>query len=134
MTRFEQYVIYGLASIVAEQNGYAVEEVLLKWKDDVERLWPATAKGKQGADSDVEEIYQAYPSRDPNNGNRPTGKGQKDKATIKRLLTNGEYTKDQLLTIIRLEVKSREETGAYLRNFSTFLNNLPDFEDEELFQ
>lgn len=132
MTRFEQFVIYGLATIVAEQNGYAVEEILLKWKDDVDRIWPATAKAKQGADADVEEVYQAYPTRDPNNGNRPTGKGQKDKATIKRLITSGEYTKDQLLTLIRQEVKSRTETGAYLRNFSTLLNNLPDPEDEEL--
>lgn len=132
MTRFEQFVIYGLATIVAEQNGYAVEEVLLKWKDDVDRIWPSTAKAKRGADADVEEVYQAYPTRDANNGNRPTGKGQKDKSTIKRLLTSGDYTKDQLLTIIKREVESREETGAYLRNFSTFLNNLPDLEEEEL--
>lgn len=132
MTRFEQFVIYGLASIQAESNGYAVEEVLQKWADGVNAIWPQTAKGKEGADADVEEIYQAYPTRDINNGNRPTSKGQKDKATIKRLLTNGEYTKDQLLTLIKREVESREETGAYLRNFSTFLNNLPDLEEEEL--
>ena len=132
MTQFEQFVIYGLASIMAEQNGYAVEEILLKWKDDVERLWPSTAKRKQGADSDVEEIYAAYPTKDPNNGNRPTSKGQKDKNTIKRLLANGEYTKDQLLTLIKSEVEGRMETGAYLRNFSTFLNNLPDLEESLL--
>ena len=31
------------------------------------------------------------------------------------------------------EVKSREESGAYLRNFSTFLNNLPDPDEGGLF-
>lgn len=134
MTRFEQFVIYGLASIVAEQNGYAVEEILQRWNEGVDRLWPSTVKTKDGADADVEEVYKAYPTRDPNNGNRPTGKGQKDKATIKRLLTSGEYTKDQLLTLIKREVEMRMESGAYLRNLGTFLNNPPDLEDEDLFR
>ena len=125
MTQFEQLIIYGLASIQAEQSGYAVAEVLQQWMDGAKALWPATAKTRNGGDADVEEIYQAYPTT--------TGKGQKDKATIKRLLANGEYTKDQLLHIIKREVKSREESGAYLRNFSTFLNNLPDPDEGGLF-
>lgn len=133
MTQFEQLIIYGLASIQAEQSGYAVTEVLQQWMDGAKALWPATAKTRNGGDADVEEVYQAYPTTDPNNGGRPTGKGQKDKATIKRLLANGEYTKDQLLLIIKREVESREESGAYLRNFSTFLNNLPDLDEGGLF-
>lgn len=133
MTQFEQLLIYGLASIRSEQSGYAVAEVLQQWVDGAKALWPATAKTKKGGDADVEEVYQAYPTTDPNNGNRPTGKGQKDKATIKRLIANGEYTKDQLLTIIKKEVESRGESGAYLRNFSTFLNNLPDIDEGDLF-
>ena len=134
MTTFEKFIMYGLASINAEQNGLAVGEVLSKWMEGVEEIWPSTSKTKRGEDADVLEIYDAYPTRDPNNGNRPTGKGQKDKATIKRLLTSGEYTKDQLLTLIKREVEMRMESGAYLRNLGTFLNNPPDLEDEDLFR
>lgn len=134
MTNFEKFIMYGLAAINAEQNGLAVGEVLSKWMEGMETIWPSTAKTKKGEDADVLEIYDEYPSRDPNNGNRPTGKGQRDKSTIKRLLDDGKYTKDELLQIIRQEVKTRTETGAFLRNFSTLLNNLPDIEDEDLFE
>lgn len=131
MTQFERFVILGLASIHAEQTGYAVEEVLGKWVETANTLWPET-KSKRSTDSDVEEIYASYPSKDPNNGGRPTGKGQKDKATIKSLLGEGGYSKDELLQLIKQEVTTRQETGAYLRNFSTFLHNLPDLEDGTL--
>ena len=133
MTQFEQLIIYGLASIQAEQSGYAVAEVLQQWMDGAKALWPATSKTRNGGDADVEEIYGCYPSRDPNNGNRPTGKGQKDRNTIKRLLAEGKYTKDELIQIITQEVKTRNETGSYLRNFSTLLANLPDIEEGDLF-
>ena len=126
--------MYGLASINAEQNGLAVGEILNKWMEGVETIWPSATKTKRGEDADVLEIYDEYPTRDANNGNRPTGKGQRDKATIKRLLDEGKYSKDELLQIIRQEVKTRTETGAFLRNFSTLLNNLPDIEDEDLFR
>jgi hypothetical protein len=131
MTTFERFVILGLASIHSEQNGLAVEEVLAKWIETAEVMWPET-KTKRSSSADVEEIYAAYPSKDANNGGRPLGKGQKDKATIKALLTEGGYSKDELLQLIKQEVTARQDTGAYLRNFSTFLHNLPDLEDGTL--
>lgn len=133
MTTFERFVILGLASIHSEQNGLAVEEVLTKWAETAERLWPET-KSKRSSSADVEEVYASYPSKDVNNGGRPLGKGQKDKQIIKSLLTDGGYSKDELLQLIKQEVTARQETGAYLRNFSTFLHNLPDLEDGEIFQ
>ena len=85
-----------------------------------------TAKRKRNAEVrevDVEEIYQAYPSHDPINGNRSTGKSVKDKNRIRALILR--YGKDYILETIKQELKENER-GKWLKNFSTFLNNLPD--------
>jgi len=133
MTQFEKVVLYGLATLYQEQTGLAIDEILADWQAQAESKWPTQKTITSDEDADVLEVYNAYPSRDANNGNRPTGKGQKDKQHIRNLLAKGKYTKEQLLALIRQEVDTREETGAYLRNFSTFLNNMPDLEEGDLF-
>ena len=73
--------------------------------------------------NDVDKIYNAYPNKCIIS-NRATGKGSNDKKKIKKLLQT--HTADELIGLITLEINSRKNSKTYLRNFSTFLNNLPD--------
>lgn len=74
----------------------------------------------------AQQIYQAYPSKCPVNG-RPTHKTNKDKLKIKRILATG-YP---LLRIVTLYVEYCKSKGFYLKNLSTFLNNLPNSSEAE---
>lgn len=74
---------------------------------------------------DIDEIYKAYPSRCPIQ-NRSLGKSKKDKDKIKALLKHN--TKDELLKTIELYISDCVNTDAYVKNLTTFLNNLPDTE------
>ena len=80
-------------------------------------------------EDDVLAIYAAYPARDPSNQNRSLCKCSKDKQRIRLLLRM--YTKEELLQAIESEIKENIDTGKWLKNFSTFLNNLPDIHDDE---
>lgn len=76
----------------------------------------------------VDRIYALYPTKSEsgNRGIRSTGKCSKDKQRIAALLRT--HTPEQIERSIRLYV---EETGGrFLKNFSTFLNNMPEYEDE----
>jgi hypothetical protein len=75
--------------------------------------------------TDVEEIYKAYPSTCPTT-NRSLGKTSKDKQRIERLLKKNEHTKDSLVKTISWYVSECRKTGMYAKNFSTFLNNIPE--------
>lgn len=76
----------------------------------------------------VDTLYKLYPSKCLVAG-RPTGKTRKNKDKIKRLLKD--YTEEELEYIIKRYKKECVENKVYMKNFSTFLNNLPDYEDEE---
>lgn len=75
--------------------------------------------------SSVDEIYNAYPSKCPIQ-NRSLGKSSKDKLKIEKLLRL--ESKEKLLETIRLYIADCEKNNSYVKNFSTFLNNLPDIE------
>ena len=77
---------------------------------------------------DVEEVYKKYPTKCLINGNS-TGKGAKDKTKIKALLK--QHSKNELLETIELYVKDCVATNRFMKNFSTFLNNLPSIESFE---
>lgn len=96
---------------------------------EYEKQRPKTAKPSvKVMDDDVEEIYAAYPSRDPGNGNRSLGKSLKDRDRIRRLLSI--VPKEKILAAINTELEESHTTGKWLKNFSTFLNNLPDLSGE----
>lgn len=76
----------------------------------------------------IDRVYKAYPTKCPVAG-RPTGKSSKDKEKIKRLLKL--KTEEELISIIKRYVKECTESNVYLKNFSTFLNNLPDYTEEQ---
>jgi hypothetical protein len=83
---------------------------------------PEPKKHKPTAE-DVDRLYSLYPTFCKTR-NHSTGKGRKDKEKIKTLLKT--ISVEELEFTIKAYVKECEETKAYLKNFSTFLNNLPD--------
>lgn len=72
----------------------------------------------------IEEIYKLYPNNDINNVSKSTGKSSKNKDKIARILK----TKYPLKKAIEFYLSECKRTKCYLKNFSTFLNNLPDIE------
>ena len=73
----------------------------------------------------AEKLYAIYPTKCPMRGTS-TGKSSQDKKKIASLLKD--HTFEELESIFKRYVD--ESLGkAYLKNFSTFLNNLPDYTD-----
>ena len=83
---------------------------------------------KKNADA-IERLYALYPgkTKSGDRGERSTGKCSKDKHRIAALLRT--HTPEQIERSIRKYVE--EQGGMYLKNFSTFLNNLPEYGEEE---
>lgn len=130
MTQFEKTLLYGLANLAAIQANSVLdpEQIVKYWETKANELWPRTTeKGEKVPEipqADIDEVYRAYPTHDPNNNDRRVAKSSKDKEKIRRLLENG-HSKEELLDLI---AKTKED-GRWLKDLSTFLNNLPDFGD-----
>ena len=73
-------------------------------------------------DEEIQKIYDLYPSRDPNHNGRATGKCSKDKIKIGKILQTGIDLKKRLMDY----VIDCNKTKTYLKNFSVFLNQLPE--------
>ena len=78
-------------------------------------------------DSDIEEIYNSYPSKCVTKGSS-TGKTKKDKDKIKSILKLNKETKESLISKINQYVDECRKFNRYTKNFGTFLNNIPDTE------
>jgi len=87
---------------------------------------PKGGEAKAAAKEDAEEIYKLYPTTCLNTGRR-TGKSAKDKEKIVRLLKK--HTKEELKFTIQKYIELSVQDKSYMMNFSTFLNNLPDYSD-----
>ena len=73
----------------------------------------------------VTRLYSLYPSSVVRaEGNRVSLKSNKDKVRLTKLLKT--HTEEKLAGIIRQYLA--EEHGPYIKMFSTFLNNLPDYD------
>lgn len=79
---------------------------------------------------DIDEIYNCYPSKCVIRG-ASTGKTAKNKEQIKRLLKSSN-TKQTLIDIINYYINDCKKNKVYMKNFSTFLNNLPDIDKKEI--
>ncbi len=77
----------------------------------------------------VDEIYSLYPSKCPIK-NSSTGKTSKNKDKIKALLTK-EYKFEDLKRIILRYISECKRSKTYMKNFGTFLNNIPDYGESE---
>jgi hypothetical protein len=79
-------------------------------------------------DNDIKEIYSLYPTKCPIK-NSSTGKSSSHKAKIKSMLKN--ISKDELTSIINRYIRECKESKTYIKNFGTFLNNIPDYSEPE---
>ena len=77
--------------------------------------------------SDIDSVYKQYPTKCPVNS-RALSKSQKDKNKIKTLLKK--HTAEELIKIIQTYIEECKRSKTYVKNFSTFLNNLPDYEEQ----
>lgn len=75
----------------------------------------------------IEEIYSLYPSKCIVK-NTSTGKSKHDKDKIRTLLKSND--KDVLISKIKRYISECKSGNIYMKNFSTFLNNLPDYSEQ----
>jgi predicted phage replisome organizer len=71
----------------------------------------------------IEELYKLYPTRCPVS-KRSTSKSHKDKDKIKKLIKQKGF--DTLKTLMQNYIKDCNQTKVYLKNLSSFLNQLPE--------
>lgn len=91
------------------------------------RKTPQEADGS-GKEESVNRLYAIYPTKCPVSG-RPTGKSSKDKKKLETLLKK--RSEEELAGIIEKYLSECVAHQSYIKNFSTFLNNLPDYGDGE---
>ena len=72
---------------------------------------------------EIDNIYTAYPTKDTKD--RRTNKSSKDKLKIKQLLKT--HTAEYLIQTIKMYTHYMRVDRSYMKNFSTFLNNLPEY-------
>lgn len=77
----------------------------------------------------IDQIYKAYPGRCWSG--RSTGKTLKDKDRIKRVISRGYISHSELLSTQESYVDDCTSKKTYIKNYSTFLNNLPDMSEAE---
>lgn len=111
-----------LARIAGNMTGTDYKTLLMEAETDVSASPGAT-------DSDaVEMVYRAYPGKCPVRGTA-TGKSARNKEQIKRLLKD--HSADDLVFIINRYIDDCTAGQCYIKNFGTFLNQLPDYSDDE---
>lgn len=74
---------------------------------------------------EVDAVYSAYPTRCVVQG-RNLGKSSADKKKIARLLKDN--SKEKLVKTIERYVEDCKREKVYMKNFGTFLNNLPEYD------
>ena len=78
---------------------------------------------------DVDFVYSLYPTKCPVK-KTSTGKSTANKEKIKSILKK--ISKDKLSNTIERYKKECEEGKIYIKNFSTFLKYLPDYDEKEI--
>lgn len=77
-----------------------------------------------GNEDSVNRLYALYPTKCPVSG-RGTGKSSKDKKKLETLLKR--HSEEELAGIIARYLSDCAAHQSYIKNFATFLNNLPDY-------
>lgn len=141
MEKHEAMMLYCLAGLVVKGTGESVESFLSgaeEWADGI--IPHKKSKGlelgqEMVLEADildaVNKVYKAYPAKCPARGTT-TGKCRKDKDRIYYLMTKQGYTAQGLINAIDKYVNEAYSTGCYLKNFSTFLNNIPLDEEDTI--
>ena len=89
----------------------------------------ANVKLKEKTKAQAADVYKAYPTKCPVS-QRSTSKSSKDKDKIASLIKKGEYTSEGLTNVIHAYIQECEGSKTFVKNFSTFLNNIPDIEPQ----
>ena len=76
---------------------------------------------------EIERLYSLYPTKCVVSG-RPTGKSYKDKTKLATILKS--HTPDEIEKTIKRYIDECRNARSFMKNFSTFLNNLPDYSVE----
>lgn len=103
-----------------------------KSKASVKQLLSNKSKVKQSKEENSKEeelinsIYSIYPSKCPIKKSS-TGKTSSNKTKIKSMLQN--MSADELKSIIKRYIAECTESKTFIKNFSTFLNNIPDYSE-----
>ena len=124
MDRAIDVIAYLLAKDVAKKEKRTIDDVIQEALDYTKPVRITADKSIVIDDATVNRIYAIYPGK-TDRGSRgicSTGKCAKDRDRIRTLLKT--HTPEQLENAIREYI---EDTGGmYLKNFSTFLNNIPE--------
>ena len=110
-----------LARIAGNMIGTDYKKLLSEAETDV------SAAPSESAPDAIERVYRAYPNKCPIRGTA-TGKSAKNKEQIRRLLKD--HSADELVSIIDRYVDDCTTGQCYIKNFGTFLNQLPDYSDD----
>jgi len=90
---------------------------------------------KEKGEEELNELYKLYPSQTFRDGIKSSTKSkEKNLKKLKTLLSKKEHSFDSLKLAIETEIKSKKVVNGipeYLKNFGTFLNNLPDIEEQK---
>ena len=126
MERQLAMITFLLAKVLCSMGKGSVDEIIA---EAVEATTPEKKESsnpiKNTADPEsVNRLYALYPSKCPVSG-RATGKSHKDKEILTRLLR--EHSEEEISDTIKRYVKDSTEQKSYIKNFSTFLHNLPDY-------
>lgn len=108
-----------------ESDNTNVNNVLLVVKSGIK----ADNKKKEIHSEMIDYIYSKYPSRCPVS-NSFTGKTGKNKDKIKTLLNT--TSADYIIFAIETYIEDCKNSNRYMKNFSTFLNNIPDYSENEV--
>jgi len=79
--------------------------------------------------SQIDEIYNLYPSKDINNNNRSTSKSKKDKDKIHQRIKELSYEEVKKTIKIYLDCAAKNKT--WIKNLSVLLNKFPDLNELE---
>lgn len=115
-----------LIYLVAKEIGGNADELYAEAAEWAEKTTPA--KTDEEISEAVERLYKMYPSKDVER-NISTGKCSKDKTRLRTLLKT--KTEEQLAYTITRYLRESAANHSYIKNFSTFLNNLPEYGDAE---
>lgn len=133
MERTLKEIAYLLAVLASNNTGDSPDTMLAKAANYADKCGVSAPiqVALQSPEDDIEIVYKAYPTKCPING-RSTGKCHKDKLSIGRILKT--HSRDELVTLINNYVADCVNTNSYIKNFATFLNQLPDVtENDSLF-
>ncbi len=121
MEKFDRYLLAYIGAAIAKTS---VNDVLAQAEEYAKPATPVKAQNEPNWE-DVDFLYRLYPSKTFRDGKVvTTGKCEKDKRRLATILKT--RTRDDIEKVMRNYIT--ECNGNFLKNFSTFLNNLPESE------